>query len=182
MVRPELAASVLSRVKTVSSMFKVVFMLRMENHIINMGIWQAEPHSALRTQGLYAPFMLDFLSTHGVSLLAQSGNRRFRRRNSFLDNLCGGPAETADWCQWQVTGFVALTLGGFWLLFQLAKWGLAPKDERETPQPLALVLASVILAGGLFVLASNQKPAASDETLEPDVPLVDPKPLIDPNG
>lgn len=40
MVRPELAASVLSRVKTVSSMFKVVFMLRMEKHITDMGIWQ----------------------------------------------------------------------------------------------------------------------------------------------
>ena len=49
MVRPELAASVLSRVKTVSSMFKVVFMLRMEKHIIDMGIWQCvgDPVSAI---------------------------------------------------------------------------------------------------------------------------------------
>ena len=128
--------------------------------------------------------MLSFLNTLGVDWLAQLGTSRQRRRraNNFMDHLCGGPAESSEWCQWQIYGFVALAIGGFWLLFQLAKWGLAPKGERETPQPLALVLASVILVGGVVVLASNEKPLPSDESLEDDAPLVDPAPLIDPNG
>ena len=126
--------------------------------------------------------MLELLNTHGMTLLAQLGNNRGRRTSQFVDSLCGGPVETADWCKWQIYGFVALAIGGFWLLFQLAKWGLAPKDERETPQLLALVLASVILVGGIVILGSNEKPAPSDESREDDATLVDPAPLIDPNG
>ena len=126
--------------------------------------------------------MLELLNTHGMTLLAQMGTNRRRRSSQFLDSICGGPVETADWCKWQIYGFSALGIGGFWLLFQLTKWGLAPKDERETPQPLALVLASVILVGGIFILGSNEKPAPSDESLGEDPTLVDPAPLIDPNG
>ena len=128
--------------------------------------------------------MLDLLGTHGMNLLAQYGTRGHRGRQglNFLDNLCGGPAGTSDWCRWQIFGFVGLALGGFWLLFQLARWGLAPRDERETPQPLALVLAAVILVAGIFILASNEKPVVSGEGPEDDQRRADPAPLIDPQG
>ncbi|MCP4834685.1 MAG: hypothetical protein GY895_07945 [Phycisphaera sp.] len=130
--------------------------------------------------------MLDQLNTHGMTLLAllgSDGPRPIGRRSTnFIENMCGGAAETSEWCQWQVYGLGALSIGGLWLLFQLAKWRLAPKDERETPQLLALVLASVILVGGIVTLGSNEKPMPSDQSSEQDAPQVDPQPLIDPNG
>ena len=128
--------------------------------------------------------MLEFLHPCGIHWLSQLGTsgQRPRRSLNFMENLCGGPAETSSWCQWQITGFVGLALGGFWLLFLLAKWGLAPRDQRETPQPLALVLASVILVAGLFVLMSNQKPVPSGESPDDDQRRADPARLIDPNG
>ena len=84
-----------------------------------------------------------------LALLGSSGPRPVGRRSTkFIENMCGGATETSEWCQWQFYGLGALSIGGLWLLFQLAKWKLAPKDEQETPQLLALVLASVILVGG----------------------------------
>ena len=125
--------------------------------------------------------MLDRHAIDGIALLAQISSRR-RRGGNLLDNMCGGPAETSDWCQWQIIGVIGLALGGLWLTYQLAKWGLAPKDERETPEPLALVLASVIVVAGIFILASNEKPVASGESPDDDQRRADPASLIDPNG
>ena len=73
----------------------------------------------------------------------------------FWTLLCGGSSDNADLCIWQTSGLVALLVGGFWLLMMLAKWKLAPRDERQSPEPLALVIASVIVIGALITLGSN---------------------------
>ena len=91
----------------------------------------------------------------------------------FWTLLCGGSADYADWCIWQVFGLVALLIGGFWLLMQLAKWKLAPRDERQSPEPLALAIALVIVIGGLVILGSNAISAEPQETIPEGTPPVD---------
>ena len=68
---------------------------------------------------------------------------------------------------------MALLIGGFWLLMQLAKWKLAPRDERRSPEPLALAIALVIVIGGLVILGSNAISAESQETIPEGTPPVD---------
>lgn len=80
----------------------------------------------------------------------------------FWTLLCGGSPGYADWCIWQTCGLAALLIGGFWLLMMLAKWKLAPRDERQSPEPLALVIASVIVVGALVILGSNAIVAKPD--------------------
>ena len=80
----------------------------------------------------------------------------------FWTLLCGGSSDAADWCIWQVSGLVALLIGGFWLSMQLAKWKLAPRDERQSPEPLALVIALVIVIGAMVTLGSNANEARTD--------------------
>ena len=75
---------------------------------------------------------------------------------------CGGSSDNAECCIWQTSGMVALLIGGFWLLMMLAKWKLAPRDERQSPEPLALVIASVIVIGTLVTLGSNAISAKAD--------------------
>ena len=73
----------------------------------------------------------------------------------FWTLLCGGSSDYADWCIWQVSGLVALLVGGFWVLMMLAKWKLAPRDERQSPEPLALAIALAVVMGALVTLGSN---------------------------
>ena len=75
---------------------------------------------------------------------------------------------------WQVSGLVALLIGGFWLLMMLAKCKLAPRDERRSPEPLAPGIASAIVVGALVTLGSN----AIEEKVE-EVPS-EPPPLDSP--
>ena len=59
------------------------------------------------------------------------------------------------------------------MLMQLAKWKLAPRDKRQSPEPLALAIALVIVIGGLVILGSNAISAEPQETIPKGTPPVD---------
>lgn len=50
---------------------------------------------------------------------------RTRRRGIDLERfwtlLCGGSSDHGNWCIWEVSGLLALLIGGSWLLMMLAK-------------------------------------------------------------